>query len=196
MAEAVRALWTIWPTPAPAGTPRAGGPGLWPGGFWRSPRKRPHSLWAMCASAPALHSTAVLSGAQREPLCSCLCPWPLILALGTTEQSLVPSPLHHPLGNLHVLLRSLLFSVLNSPTSQFFLMEEVLQSLHHLHSPLSLEFHFFTLFLHYREVLHSPLKGSIFQPIFALALGVRFSLQEFLSNRDCLRFHVPALQVA
>ena len=74
----------LWPTPAPAGTPRAGGPGPWPDAF--SPTRRPHSLWATCASAPALHSTAVLPGAQRDLLCSCLCPWPLILVLGITEK--------------------------------------------------------------------------------------------------------------
>jgi len=88
MAEDGRALWTIWPTSAPAGPPRAGGRGPWPGGFWRSPRRRPHNLWATCASAPALHSIAVLSGAQREPLFSSLCPLPLVLALSTTEQRL------------------------------------------------------------------------------------------------------------
>jgi len=70
-------------TPAPAG-----GPGPWPGSFCSSPRRRPHSLWATCASASALHSTAVLPGAQREPLCSSLRPLPPVLALGNTESSL------------------------------------------------------------------------------------------------------------
>jgi len=89
MAEAGRALWDIWPTPAPAGTPRAGGPGPRPGSFWTSPTRRPHSLWATCASALVLHSTAVLPGAQREPLCPSLCPWPLVLALGITENRIL-----------------------------------------------------------------------------------------------------------
>jgi len=48
MAVAGRALWAIWPTPASAGTPRAG---PWPGGFWKFPVRRPHRLWATCASA-------------------------------------------------------------------------------------------------------------------------------------------------
>ena len=30
--------------------------------------------------------SAVLPGAQRDLLCSCLCPWPLILVLGITEK--------------------------------------------------------------------------------------------------------------
>jgi len=55
------------PSPAAAGPPRAGCPGPRPGGFWRPPRRRPHSPWAACASAPspAQHSSA--PGVQREP---------------------------------------------------------------------------------------------------------------------------------
>jgi len=48
------------PAPAPAGTHRAGCPGPRPGSSGRSPRRRPHSLWAACASALSLHSTEVL----------------------------------------------------------------------------------------------------------------------------------------
>lgn len=72
-------LWTIWPSPGPAGTLRAGGPGPWSGSFWRSPEKSSHSLWATCISDPALHSTAVLPAAQRDLLCSSLCLLPLVL---------------------------------------------------------------------------------------------------------------------
>ena len=92
-AEAARALW---PTPAPAGTPRAGGPGPWPGGFWTSARRILHSLWAICASAPEQHSSAVLPGAQREPPCFGLCSLLLVLALGTTEKSQAPPSWHVP----------------------------------------------------------------------------------------------------
>ena len=73
------------PAPAPAGTPRAGCPGPHPGGSGRSPRRRPHSLWAACASAPSLHSTEGLLVFRGNLLCSSLCPWPLVLALDTLE---------------------------------------------------------------------------------------------------------------
>lgn len=39
-------------TPAPAAMLRAGCIAPHPGGFGGSPRGRPHSLWAVCASAP------------------------------------------------------------------------------------------------------------------------------------------------
>lgn len=51
-------LWAIWPNPCSVGTP--------------SSKRRPLSLWTACASAPASHNTAVLTGVQREPLCSSL----------------------------------------------------------------------------------------------------------------------------
>jgi len=55
-------------------------------------------------------------------LCSSLCPWPLVLALGTTGKGLALSPLHPPFRHLYTLMRSnqnLLFSALNSPNSVF-----------------------------------------------------------------------------
>ena len=73
------------PAPAPAGTHRAGCPGPRPGSSGRSPRRRPHSLWAACASAPSLHSTEGLLVFRGNLLCSSLCPWPLILAVGTNK---------------------------------------------------------------------------------------------------------------
>ena len=67
--EAGRALWSPpGPTPAPAEPPSPGCPGPSPGSFWRSPRRRPHSLSGQ--PVPGLchqHSTEVLPGAQREP---------------------------------------------------------------------------------------------------------------------------------
>ena len=66
LAEAGRAfcvpLCPCVPAPAPAAPPRAGCPGPWPGGFWRAPGRRPHSLWAACASAPS-----PATDVQREP---------------------------------------------------------------------------------------------------------------------------------
>ena len=52
------------PTHAQAGTPTAGCSDPRPRGFWRSPRRRPHSLWAACASALAL--------ARQRSASSCL----------------------------------------------------------------------------------------------------------------------------
>jgi len=93
------------PAPAPAGTPRAGCPGPRPGSSGRSPRRRPHSLWAACASAPSLHSTEGLLVFRGNLLCSSLCPWSLLLAPGITGrawlQSVAPS-----LGDLWTLMRS------------------------------------------------------------------------------------------
>jgi len=77
------------PAPAPAGTPRAGCPGPRPGSSGRSPRRRPHSLWAACASAPSLHSTEGLLAFRGNLLCSSLCPRPLVLALSTTARGFV-----------------------------------------------------------------------------------------------------------
>lgn len=62
------------PTPAPAGTPKAGCPGPHPGNFCRSSRKRLHSLWTACASAlsPAQHKSAAWcsEGTSSAPVCA------------------------------------------------------------------------------------------------------------------------------
>lgn len=89
------------PTPASAGTPRAGDLGPWPGGFWKFPVRRPHRLWATSASALALHNTAVLPGAQKEPLCPSLYPFSLVLALGITERRLAPSSSYSSFRYIH-----------------------------------------------------------------------------------------------
>lgn len=67
------------PAPAQAGTPRAGCPGPRPGGFWRSPSRRPHNLSVQ--PVPGLrqrHSKTVFSYVQitflvfqHVPLASC-----------------------------------------------------------------------------------------------------------------------------
>ena len=64
---------SLWPNTSPAEPPRAWCPGL-----WRSPRRRPHCLWAACASvlSPIQHRSA--PGVQKElpafqfvPMASC-----------------------------------------------------------------------------------------------------------------------------
>ena len=49
--------------------------------FW----SRLCSLWAACASAPSL--TQVLLVFRGNLLCAGLCPWPVVLALGTTDRA-------------------------------------------------------------------------------------------------------------
>ena len=68
-------------------------------------------------------------------LCFSLCPLPLVLPLGTTEKSLVPSFVHPPFSCLCTSMRSpqpSLLQVKQSRLSQPFLIGEMLQSLHHL----------------------------------------------------------------
>jgi len=65
--------------------------------------------------------TAVRPSVQGDSLlCSCLCPLPLVLALGITEKSLALSSLYCPFRYLYTWIRSLLsplFSRLKSPNS-------------------------------------------------------------------------------
>lgn len=81
MTEVARSSRPHGPTSAQAGTIRAGGPGLLPSGFWTSPRRRTHSLWATCTSAgtcSASHSPGSSSLLQRcsqlgaSSICWCL----------------------------------------------------------------------------------------------------------------------------
>lgn len=65
------------PTPAQAGTLRAGCSASRPGGFWRSSR-RLHSLWSTCARAPSPACTVALPDGQSthpDPLTCPLSPW-------------------------------------------------------------------------------------------------------------------------
>ena len=55
-----RPLGPSGPAPAPAGPPRAECSGSCPGGWWISPGRRPHSLWAACAAAPSPAQQGVL----------------------------------------------------------------------------------------------------------------------------------------
>lgn len=72
---------------------------------------------------------------RRSFLCFSLCP----LSLGTPEKRLTQSPLHFPFcffAYFDKILKNLLFSRLNSPSSLALLICEMLQSLNHLCGPL------------------------------------------------------------
>lgn len=69
-------------SPAPAGSPQAGGPAPRPGSSWSPPGRAPQALGSPC-QAPSPASPAGLPGPQRELLGSRLCPAPLSLAPGT-----------------------------------------------------------------------------------------------------------------
>lgn len=88
MTEVGRDLWSHMPTPCSSRDTESRGPRPMASQLLKVSKEETPHLWTTSASAPALHSTAVLSGAQREPLFSSLCPLPLVLALSTTEQSL------------------------------------------------------------------------------------------------------------
>jgi len=62
-----RLLGPFGPRSAQTGTPRAGCTGPCLGRLWRSPRRRPHSLWTACASAPSPAQHRSASGREREP---------------------------------------------------------------------------------------------------------------------------------
>lgn len=57
-------------------------------------RGTPHLLWAVCSSAQSLHNKEVPPQVQVELFCISFCLCPLVLFLGTTEQSLL-----HPLAS-------------------------------------------------------------------------------------------------
>jgi len=143
--------------PAQASTPRATCPG-------------PTSKWFLTISKVEGSATSLSNVCQCSVnltgqncflifignlLCFRLGPLPLVLALGTTEKSLALSSFHAPFRYLYTLRRSPLslpFSRLNSPSSQPFLIGEMLQSLHHLCGPSldSLQY------VHVSLVLRSP----------------------------------------
>lgn len=70
-----RSLGSPGPIPAQAGTARAGCPGTYPGGFWKLPRRRLHSLWETWVSALpfAQHRSAslYLDRSSCVPVCAC-----------------------------------------------------------------------------------------------------------------------------
>ena len=113
------------PTPAQEGPPRGGCPGtyssdLCPSSFWASLRKRLHGFWTTCVKCSSTHTAQQCCLVLRRSfLSSSLCPLPPVLAIGTTEKSLVPSSLCPSFRHLYTLMRflSLLFSRLNSSRS-------------------------------------------------------------------------------
>lgn len=89
-------LDVTWSHPCSSSDTRAGCPGLRSRSFWRSPRRRSHSLWAACTSG-------ITHAAQKcFLLCSSLCPVPR----GTTDENLILSSLYTPFRHLQTLLRS------------------------------------------------------------------------------------------
>lgn len=95
--EVGRSLWrSLGPTLAPAEPPELV-PSMMSRWVWRFPRWSPQHLsgrpvpWLQHPS-----STEILPDVQREPPGSSLCPWSLVLALGTTGKRLAPSFLLFP----------------------------------------------------------------------------------------------------
>ena len=76
---------------------------------------------------------------KQDLLCFSLCPLPHVLSLGTHRAvSLAPFSLHLLFIYLYMVITSPELSLLQAEQSQLaqpFLIEEMLQSLHHLHGP-------------------------------------------------------------
>jgi len=136
-------------SPAPAGTLRAGCPEPHPphpGVFGWSPSRKPHSLWAACASAPspAQHSSA--PGVRREPPVCAFMPIASCLVSGH-HWAEAHSSLQPPFRYLWIwqdlwylwideISLTFLLQVEQSHLSQPFLTGEVLQFPHHLSGSL------------------------------------------------------------
>ena len=113
-------------------------PGTMSDGFRISPRmETPQIPWATCASDWSPSQEIYLSWCSERNFCVLVLP--LILSLGTTEESLAPSSLHSPFSYLYTLIKrplSLLFSYSEeSQLFQLFLICQLLQSLRHLCGP-------------------------------------------------------------
>ena len=109
------------PINAPAGTLSAGCSEPCPGGFWRSPWRRLHSLYGKPVPVlHYLHSTDVLTGVQREPP---ILPCVLITSCpGTGHHWQEPASIlfAHPLQvsvDIDEIPLSILFSKLNTVSS-------------------------------------------------------------------------------
>lgn len=77
--------------------PTASCPGLCPDSISVSPRmETPTTFLASLSVLGHLRSGKAFPDVQRGPLCFSLCPWPLALALGITDKSLVLSASHVP----------------------------------------------------------------------------------------------------
>lgn len=104
-----------------------------------SKQQTPQPLWDTRSSAPVLaHAQNYILISLRNCLWCTLCPFPIVLAVGTTAQSLVLTSLQPPFRYLWTMMRfprpPLVQAVLNS------LMGEVLQAPHHLSGRL-LKYH-------------------------------------------------------
>jgi len=79
--------------PIQVGPPRAVCSRQLPGGFWWL-RGRSYNFYSSALSPAPVKKCFLIF--MQSLLHSSLCPLPLVLALGTTEKSLVPSSLHSP----------------------------------------------------------------------------------------------------
>ena len=100
-----------------------------PGNFWRSPRRRPHSLWVPVAALHNQHSTEVLPDGQREPPCAPVCVQCLWFChWAPLNRAWLPSSIH---GHRWELPGRLL-QAQQPQLSQLLLTAELLQALQHL----------------------------------------------------------------
>ena len=91
MAEVGRDLCVPLPNPCPSRDTQSRVPRATSRWSWEIPKEEIPHLWAACASAPSLHSTEGLLVFRGNLLRSSLCPWPLILAPGTTDRAWLQS---------------------------------------------------------------------------------------------------------
>lgn len=111
------------PTPAKAGTHRAGRSGS----FWSPPRQTPTDSGQPIPVLHHLHSIKVLPEIQSDPHVLHFADAVPCLLSGNTKKNLAPFSLHLPFRYLYRLIKSLLscfFSRLNSPSSPSFFSEE------------------------------------------------------------------------
>ena len=104
------------------------------------PKEEIRSLRAAVPVLSHVQGTEGLPGVHVAPLCSSVCPQPLVLALGTTDKSLDPSSFAHSLQvfmDTDEISLSLLFSRLTRPRplSQPLLTQEALWLLRHCGGP-------------------------------------------------------------
>lgn len=105
------------PTPAQAGTCRGGWPGLCPGDFGRSPRRRLHSLWATCSCAPLPAQYRSAAWFSEGTCCAPVCAYCLLSSHQKEPASILFAPqLQIPI-HIDKIALSLLFSRKNSPSS-------------------------------------------------------------------------------
>lgn len=98
-------------------------------------RETPEPLWAICSSAQSPTVNQFVLMFRWNLLCIDFCPFPCVLLLGITEQSLVLSSSQPPFRHWWSFLLCHLFSRLNRPSSLSLSFWEMFQSLNHLCCP-------------------------------------------------------------